>query len=59
MVCITGQLLILSLMESLQPYVSFWNVNTDGIVYTINDEEHDTEKVFEIINAGLELWEHI
>ena len=39
MVCITGQLLILSLMESLQPYVSFWNVNTDGIVYTINDEE--------------------
>ena len=49
MVCITGQLLILSLMESLQPYVSFWNVNTDGIVYTINDEEHDTEKVFEII----------
>lgn len=48
MVCITGQLLILSLLDDLQPYISLKNLNTDGIIYTINKDE-DTELVMNLI----------
>lgn len=49
MICITGQLLILTLLERLEPYISLWNGNTDGIIYTIDDDKN-TDLVFKIIN---------
>lgn len=41
MVCITGQLLILSLLETIEPYITLQNLNTDGIIYTVNREEDE------------------
>lgn len=49
MVCITGQLLMISLLEELEPYIDLIQTNTDGICYTIKNEERDHDKVFEII----------
>ena len=37
MVCITGQLLILSLLESIESYIELYNLNTDGIIYSVKD----------------------
>ena len=51
MVCITGQLLMISLLEELEPYIKLIQTNTDGIVYTIQDESKNHDKVFEIIKG--------
>lgn len=50
MVCITGQLLILTLLEKMERYITLIQTNTDGIIYTINDEEKDHDTVFRIIS---------
>ena len=61
-VCISGQLLILDLIEKVEPYGKFVNINTDGIFMWAKDEE-DYKKIQEIAKewenrTGLELeWE--
>jgi DNA polymerase len=48
MVPVTGQLLILTLLETLEPYIDLIQSNTDGIIYTLKKDEYK-DKVFEII----------
>ena len=48
MVPVTGQLLILTLLERLEPYIDLIQSNTDGIIYTLKKDEYK-DKVFEII----------
>lgn len=52
MVCITGQLLILSLLETIEPYISLQNLNTDGIIYTVNKEEDE-----QLVSDMLDEWQ--
>lgn len=48
MVCITGQLLILSLLESIESYIELYNLNTDGIIYSVKDGYENL--VFDMLN---------
>ena len=45
MVPVTGQLLILTLLETLEPYIDLIQSNTDGIIYTLKKDEYK-DKVF-------------
>ena len=49
LVCITGELFICDLMEKLEPYVSFVQVNTDGLFILPHDWK-DEKKIFEIVD---------
>ena len=49
LVCITGELFICDLMEKLEPYVSFVQVNTDGL-FILPHDWNDEPKIFEIID---------
>lgn len=43
MVCMTGQLLMITLLSKLENYITLIQSNTDGIIYTINnDSDYDT-----------------
>ena len=39
-VCITGQLLLIDLLEKLKPYIKLIQSNTDGILFQIENEEN-------------------
>lgn len=41
-ICINGQLLLLDLLEKLEPYVELINSNTDGIIVKVNSEENES-----------------
>ena len=45
-VCITGQLLLIDLLEKLEPYITLVQSNTDGILYI----PHNKEKILEILD---------
>lgn len=45
--CITGQLLLVDLMESMEPYMDLIQSNTDGIIIVPKDKEKCDEKIKE------------
>lgn len=49
-VCITGQLLLIDLLEKLEPYITLVQSNTDGILYI----PHDKEKILEVLDEWQE-----
>jgi DNA polymerase elongation subunit (family B) len=44
-ICITGQLLLIDLLEKLEPYITLVQSNTDGILFI----PHNKERILEII----------
>ena len=52
-ICINGQLLLLDLIEHLEPYVDLIQNNTDGIIFKVRDYERD----FDIIDDIVYEWE--
>ena len=52
-ICINGQLLLLDLVEHLEPYCKLIQNNTDGIVLQLMDYERD----FDLIDAEVAKWE--
>lgn len=52
-ICINGQLLLLDLIEHLEPYVDLIQNNTDGIVFKVRDYDRD----FDIIDDIVYEWE--
>lgn len=52
-ICINGQMLLLDLIEHLEPYVDLIQNNTDGIVFKVRDYDRD----FDIIDDVVYEWE--
>ena len=52
-ICINGQLLLLDLIEHLEPYCELIQNNTDGIIIKLKDYDHD----FDIIDDVVAAWE--
>ena len=52
-ICINGQLLLLDLIEHLEPYTDLIQNNTDGILIKLRDYEND----FDIIDKVVSEWE--
>lgn len=52
-ICINGQLLLLDLVEHIEPYCELIQNNTDGIIVKLNDYEHD----FDILDDIVYEWE--
>lgn len=52
-ICVNGQLLLLDLIEHLEPYTDLVQNNTDGIVIKLRDYERD----FDIIDKIVSEWE--
>lgn len=52
-ICINGQLLLLDLVEHLEPYVDLVQNNTDGILFKVRDYDRD----FDIIDDIVYEWE--
>ena len=52
-ICINGQMLLLDLIEHLEPYVDLVQNNTDGIVFKVRDYDRD----FDIIDDIVYEWE--
>lgn len=52
-ICINGQLLLLDLVEHIEPYCELINNNTDGIIVRLNDYERD----FDILDDVVYAWE--
>ena len=52
-ICINGQLLLLDLIEHIEPYCELIQNNTDGIVIKLNDYEND----FDVIDRIVSDWE--
>ena len=52
-ICINGQLLLLDLIEHIEPYCELIQNNTDGIVIKLNDYEND----FDVIDKIVAEWE--
>ena len=48
-ICINGQLLLLDLVEHIEPYCELIQNNTDGIVIKLNDYERDFDKLDDIV----------
>lgn len=46
-VCVTGQLLLIDLLEKLEPYITLVQSNTDGILYIPHNKEKIKEILFE------------
>lgn len=53
-ICINGQLLLLDLIEHIEPYCELVQNNTDGIIIRLRDYERD----FDIIDRIVADWEH-
>ena len=53
-ICINGQLLLLDLIEHIEPYADLIQNNTDGIVIKLRDYERD----FDIIDKIVSEWEN-
>jgi hypothetical protein len=52
-ICINGQLLLLDLVEHIEPYCELIQNNTDGIIVKLTDYEHD----FDILDDIVYEWE--
>lgn len=52
-ICVNGQLLLVDLIEHLEPYVDLIQNNTDGIVFKVRNYERD----FDIIDDAVYEWE--
>lgn len=52
-ICINGQLMLLDLIEHLEPYIKLIQNNTDGIIIQLINYDRD----FDIIDAIVEEWE--
>lgn len=52
-ICINGQLLLLDLVEHIEPYCELVQNNTDGIIVKLKDYEHD----FDILDDIVYEWE--
>ncbi len=48
-ICINGQLLLLDLVEHIEPYCTLIQNNTDGIIVKIDDYERDFDKLDDIV----------
>lgn len=48
-ICINGQLLLLDLIEHLEPYVDLVQNNTDGIIFKVRDYERDFDTIDDIV----------
>ena len=53
-VCVNGQLMLLDLLEHLEPYITLIQSNTDGLIIQIEDDEEKINKVMNICHR----WEH-
>jgi DNA polymerase len=53
-ICINGQLLLLDLIEHLEPFCELVQNNTDGIIIKLKDYDRD----FDIIDDVVAEWEH-
>ena len=52
-ICINGQLLLLDLVEHIEPYCELIQSNTDGIIVKLKDYEHD----FDVLDDVVYEWE--
>lgn len=52
-ICINGQLLLLDLVEHIEPYCELIQNNTDGIIVKLKDYEHD----FDVLDDVVYEWE--
>lgn len=43
-VCVNGQLMLLDLLEHLEPYITLIQSNTDGLIVQVDDDEGSIEK---------------
>ena len=48
-ICINGQLLLLDLVEHLEPYCKLVQNNTDGIIVQLADYDRDFEKIDDVV----------
>ncbi len=48
-ICVNGQLLLLDLVEHLEPFVDLIQNNTDGIVFKVHNYERDFDKIDDIV----------
>lgn len=48
-ICINGQLLLLDLIEHIEPYCELIQNNTDGIIVKLEDYEHDFDVLDDIV----------
>lgn len=55
-VCVTGQLLLTDFIEKIEDYCTLFNLNTDGVFFTIDEENHDYN--FQKIMEAKEEWEN-
>ena len=53
-VCVNGQLMLLDLLEHLEPYITLIQSNTDGLIIQVEDDEEKINKVMNICHK----WEH-
>lgn len=53
-VCVNGQLMLLDLLEHLEPYITLIQSNTDGLIIQVEDNEEKINKVMNICYR----WEH-
>ena len=53
-ICVNGQLLLLDLIEHIEPYCQLIQNNTDGIIIKLNDYEND----FDVIDRIVSEWEN-
>ena len=48
-ICVAGQLLLLDLIEKLEPYCTLIQSNTDGILIKIRDTDEDFDRVDDVV----------
>lgn len=53
-VCVNGQLMLLDLLEHLEPYITLIQSNTDGLIVQVEDNDEKIEKFKEICHE----WEN-
>ena len=59
-ICVNGQLMLLDLLEHLEPYITLIQSNTDGLIIQVDDNEEKINKVLNICHrweqrTGMEL----
>lgn len=53
-ICVNGQLMLLDLLEHLEPYITLIQSNTDGLIIQVEDNQEKIDKVMDICHR----WEH-
>lgn len=48
-ICVNGQMLLLDLIERLEPYVKLIQNNTDGIVFKVEDYDRDFDTIDDVV----------